>query len=56
MNPRKPSSVRLAIAKESPDTTVQPLFFGYRAAVVTLKLIPGRSAWLVFHRGLVNAA
>lgn len=35
---------------------VQPLFFGYRAAVVTQKLISGSGAWLVFPRGLVAAA
>lgn len=35
---------------------VQPLFFGYRAAVVTQKLITGNGAWLAFLRGLVAAA
>jgi hypothetical protein len=48
--------VRLAITNESPGAHVQPLFFGYRAAVVTQKLITGSGAWLVFPRGLVAAA
>ncbi|MEX0669530.1 MAG: hypothetical protein WD060_03620 [Pirellulales bacterium] len=48
--------VRLAIAKELPEAQVQILFFGYRAAVVTQKLITSSGAWLVFPRGLVAAA
>lgn len=48
--------VRPALLRQAPDATVQPLFFGYRAAVVTQKLITGSDAWLVFPRGLVAAA
>jgi len=48
--------VRPAIAQAFPGIKVQPLFFGYRAAVVTQKLITGSDAWLVFPRGLVSAA
>ncbi|MFN9369520.1 MAG: hypothetical protein ACK6CT_12285 [Planctomycetia bacterium] len=48
--------VRPAILQESLGAQVQPLFFGYRAAVVTQKLITGSNAWLVFPRGLVAAA
>jgi hypothetical protein len=48
--------VRPAIAREAGGAEVRPLFFGYRAAVVTQKLITGSGAWLVFPRGLVAAA
>ena len=48
--------VRRVVAKEGPAVRVQPLFFSYRAAVVTQKLIAGSGAWLVFPRGLVDAA
>lgn len=48
--------VRPAIVQATPGVQVQPLFFGYRAAVVTQKLIAGSDAWLVFPRGLVAAA
>jgi hypothetical protein len=48
--------VRPVIAKEAGGAEVRPLFFGYRAAVVTQKLITGSGAWLVFPRGLVAAA
>ena len=48
--------VRPVLAQAAPAAEVQPLFFGYRAAVVTQKLIAGTGAWLVFPRGLVAAA
>jgi hypothetical protein len=48
--------VRPVIAKEAGGADVRPLFFGYRAAVVTQKLIAGSGAWLVFPRGVVAAA
>ena len=48
--------VRSAILQASPGGQVQPLFFGYRAAVVTQRLITGNAAWLIFPRGLVAAA
>lgn len=48
--------VRPVLAQAAPAAEVQPLFFGYRAAVVTQKLIAGSGAWLVFPRGLVAAA
>ena len=48
--------VRPAILQATPGVQVRPLFFGYRAAVVTQKLITGSDAWLVFPRGLVAAA
>ena len=48
--------VRPAIVKETANAEVWPLFFGYRAAVVTQKLVTGSGAWLVFPRGLVAAA
>lgn len=48
--------VRPVIAKEAGGAEVRPLFFGYRAAVVTQKLIAGSGAWLVFPRGVVAAA
>ena len=48
--------VRPAVATEAGGGEVRPLFFGYRAAVVTQKLITGSDAWLVFPRGLVAAA
>ena len=48
--------VRPAILQATPGAQVRPLFFGYRAAVVTQKLITGSDAWLVFPRGLVAAA
>ena len=48
--------VRPVLAQAAPAAEVQPLFFGYRAAVVTQKLIAGNGAWLVFPRGLVAAA
>ncbi len=48
--------VRAAIVQATPGMQIQPLFFGYRAAVVTQKLITSSDAWLVFPRGLVAAA
>jgi len=48
--------VRPGLLKQAPDARVQPLFFGYRAAVVTQKLITGSDAWLAFPRGLIAAA
>jgi len=48
--------VRPVILQATPGAQVQPLFFGYRAAVVTQKLITNGDAWLVFPRGLVTAA
>lgn len=48
--------VRKALAQETGEADVRPLFFGYRAAVVTQKMITSSDAWLVFPRGLVNAA
>jgi hypothetical protein len=48
--------VRPAIVNETANAEVRPLFFGYRAAVVTQKLVTGSGAWLVFPRGLVAAA
>ena len=48
--------VRPVIANEAGGAEVRPLFFGYRAAVVTQKLITGSGAWLAFPRGLVAAA
>ena len=48
--------VRKARAQETGEADVRPLFFGYRAAVVTQKMITSSDAWLVFPRGLVNAA
>lgn len=35
---------------------VRPLFFGYRAAVVTQKLIASGGGWLAFPKGIVMAA
>jgi multidrug efflux pump subunit AcrA (membrane-fusion protein) len=48
--------MRPVLTLSPPAAEVQPLFFGYRAAVVTQKLITGSGAWLVFPRGLVAAA
>jgi len=48
--------VRKALAQETGQADVRPLFFGYRAAVVTQKMITSSDAWLVFPRGLVTAA
>jgi predicted nuclease with TOPRIM domain len=48
--------VRKALAQETGEADVRPLFFGYRAAVVTQKMITSSNAWLVFARGLVTAA
>lgn len=48
--------VRKALAQETGKADVRPLFFGYRAAVVTQKMITSSDAWLVFPRGLVTAA
>ena len=48
--------VRKARAQETGEADVRPLFFGYRAAVVTQKMITSSDAWLVFPRGLVTAA
>ena len=48
--------VRPTVAKQVGGAEVRPLFFGYRAAVVTQKLAIGNGAWLVFPRGLVAAA
>ena len=48
--------VRKALRQETGEADVRPLFFGYRAAVVTQKMITSSDAWLVFPRGLVNAA
>ncbi len=48
--------VRKALAQETCEADVRPLFFGYRAAVVTQKMITSSDAWLVFPRGLVTAA
>jgi hypothetical protein len=48
--------VRKAHAQETGEADVRPLFFGYRAAVVTQKMITSSDAWLVFPRGLVTAA
>jgi hypothetical protein len=48
--------VRPTVAKQVGGAEVRPLFFGYRAAVVTQKLATGNGAWLVFPRGLVAAA
>lgn len=48
--------LRPTVAKEAGGAEVRPLFFGYRAAVVTQKLATGSGAWLVFPRGLVAAA
>lgn len=48
--------VRKALAQETGEADVRPLFFGYRAAVVTQKMITSSNAWLVFPRGLVTAA
>ena len=48
--------VRPVIAKEAGGADVRPLFFGYRAAVVTQKLITDSNAWLAFPRGRVAAA
>ncbi|MFM8292529.1 MAG: hypothetical protein ACKOC4_12645 [Planctomycetia bacterium] len=48
--------VRPVILQATPGAEVRPLFFGYRAAVVTQKLVTGSDAWLVFPRGLVTAA
>ena len=48
--------VRPTVAKQADGAEVRPLFFGYRAAVVTQKLVTGNGAWLVFPRGLVAAA
>lgn len=48
--------VRPAVAQEAVVADVRPLFFGYRAAVVTQKLVTSNNAWLVFPRGLVAAA
>ena len=48
--------VRSAVAQEAVGADVRPLFFGYRAAVVTQKLVTSNDAWLVFPRGLVAAA
>lgn len=48
--------VRPTVAKQAGNADVRPLFFGYRAAVVTQKLATESGAWLVFPRGLVAAA
>lgn len=48
--------MRSTLMQAAPGTQIQPLFFGYRAAVVTQKLITNSDAWLVFPRGLVAAA
>ena len=48
--------VRPTVAKQVGGAEVRPLFFGYRAAVVTQKLVTSNDAWLVFPRGLVAAA
>lgn len=48
--------VRKALAQETGEADVRPLFFGYRAAVVTQKMITSSDAWLVFPRGFVTAA
>lgn len=48
--------VRPTVAKQVGGAEVRPLFFGYRAAVVTQKVATGNGAWLVFPRGLVAAA
>jgi|GEM_PF-1949207 len=48
--------VRPAVAEQAGNPDVRPLFFGYRAAVVTQKLATESGAWLVFPRGLVAAA
>ena len=48
--------VRPVLAGSPPAVEVHPLFFGYRAAAVTQKLITGSGAWLVFPRGLIAAA
>lgn len=48
--------VRPTVAKQAGGAEVRPLFFGYRAAVVTQKLATSNGAWLVFPRGLVAAA
>ena len=48
--------VRPTVAKQVGGAEVRPLFFGYRAAVVTQKLATSSGAWLVFPRGLVAAA
>ena len=48
--------VRKALAQETGEADVRPLFFGYRAAVVTQRMITSSDAWLVFPRGLVTAA
>lgn len=48
--------VRKVLAQETGEADVRPLFFGYRAAVVTQKMITSSDAWLVFPRGLVTAA
>ena len=48
--------VRKALAQETGEADVRSLFFGYRAAVVTQKMITSSDAWLVFPRGLVTAA
>jgi hypothetical protein len=48
--------VRPTVAKQAGGAEVRPLFFGYRAAVVTQKLATSSGAWLVFPRGLVAAA
>jgi hypothetical protein len=48
--------VRPTVAKQAGVAEVRPLFFGYRAAVVTQKLATSSGAWLVFPRGLVAAA
>ena len=48
--------VRPEILRAAAGGQVQPLFFGYRAAVVTQRLITDSGAWLIFPRGLVAAA
>jgi len=48
--------VRPEVVKQAGGAEVRPLFFGYRAAVVTQKLVTSSDAWLVFPRGLVAAA
>jgi hypothetical protein len=48
--------VRPEVVKQAGGAEVRPLFFGYRAAVVTQKLVTSNDAWLVFPRGLVAAA
>jgi hypothetical protein len=48
--------VRPTLVKQAGIADVRPLFFGYRAAVVTQKLVTESGAWLVFPRGLVAAA